>query len=1053
MNRFLALLLLLPVTLRADGVWTLRLEKALTFGKAAPADLELTLTERGGVFEPVVWGWTAQIPGQEHVGSVTGNTARLQVRLPINHDRSKDVTLGGLAEFTIELNGKSGTFTGKTTDANRPEVTEQLEKAWGWGFKPVGHAFMQPLIRNRLRAFLATSEVTGKVTATVAPLPVTMSAVTEHPRLLFRKSDLPEIRRRLETAEGRQIMAALEDMLDRQEKHGFAFFPPAVESMMFGVWAAGCGFKYQLTGDKKWANRAMGLGVGAMYGVYYYGGWWIHPYQIMGMALAYDLCYDAWPEDYRNMVYCFLFQNIRDLAMRHDETDLLGTRRVYRFANDQQQFRFDGVRDYGAQKLRAAAAIAALALRGDPVPVYRPAPLDTVRVIEPARDYTPWVSVPVVPFTSNKMPGEWLVNGPFRRGLVADPLAEIGGFANARPEEGTLVTHDGVKLDFRRYDPAGTMGEMQGPHIYPRNCNRFWTSSTGGGYYTGIELVKRWREQLGHGPGIEITIFTVLDNDRERVVQARPNWGWQSHGIRMWLNGVEVKDGELVRLKPGLYAWMCDVPVMGGYSNQGPHLREYGPRESADDMAAWHAAQVAFGDAASKGASEMDRNLSSLVHSVQRFMTEQIAPDGSGGWNDSIHETLFPFLLAYRNVTGNDLAAGTGVQEFFVQGLRARGQHWRNVTAQSLGLLPEKYKPVAVWQTGSGLSLRRPHEAIMALMTYPFGVAPQHPREQFALAASLPGHGLHQFASAWEGDKTFLVQFEHGASPMASPFAFGNIGITGLGRSWAPFHGKRYRWEEQFDLNKVSAHDHFHVQGGRVVHAELRPDGGGVVSVVADTFRKGEVVANTGGPGAHIVWDQKAKPQVRMLRSVAVDYSGACGAPALIVIADRVSGLTANSEKNWRLDLGGVADHAVLDAKTRTFTVGRSGPTMRGAVVLPATADCKLAPYGRDRGVAFVAQADRRITDRERAEKNYQRDVEKTKSTNTDTTILDFEKYLDRQDRAAVTSDTVFLVVLTLQEGPAPTVRTEAGKTSVGKVAIQFDGEKVVLAPASPPQL
>jgi hypothetical protein len=872
-----------------------------------------------------------------------------------------------------------------------------------------------------------------------------MVGAAEHPRLFFRQADLPALRERALTPAGQKIMAELADELDREQKYGFAFFPPAVEHMMFGVWAAGCGFQYQLTGDRQWAERAMELGVGAMYGVYYYGGWWIHPYQIMGMAIAYDLCYDAWPEDYRNMVHAFLFQNLSDLAGRTEAGELLGTRRIYRFANPQDRFKCESARDFGAQKLRMAAAIAALALRGDPVPMYKPPPLDAVHVIEPATDYTPWIGTPVLPFSDGQMPARWLVNGPFRRGLMPDPLVELGGMAKARPEEGTLVTHDGVKLDFRTYYPAGANAIADGPHIYPRDCNRFWGSSTGGGYYKGIELSKRWREQLGRHPGTDVTIFTVLHNDRERVVQALPNWRWNSHGIRMWLNGVEVKDGELVRLKPGLYPWMCHVPLMGGYANQGPHLREYTPATHAADLTAWKKAQAAFG----KDGGELDKNLEVLVESARQFMADQIAPDGSGGWNNAIHEVLLPFLLTYRHVTGKDLATGSGVGELFVQGLRTRTSswdwRWPNITMQSFGLLPDKYLPAAVWFTQqNGLGIRRPHEAIMALTTYPYGVAAEHPAKQFALAASLPGHGLHQFSSSWDATNGCLVQVEHAASPMASPFAFGNLGITGLGRTWVPFRGKAYRWEEQFRHNKVTAHDHFHVQGGRLVHSDLRADGSGVISIVADTFRKGEVAANTGGPGSHIVWDEQAKPVVRMLRSVAVDYSGACGAPALIVVADRISGLTANSEKNWRLDFGGAEEQTVLDAKTKTFVVGRNVkprpgetvPTLTGTVVLPADAEPRLVPYGKNREVALAVLADRRISDRERVEGG----------ASTEDAILEFDKHLDRQSRAEKKEDTVFLVVITLQPGKAPAVRPEAGKAIVGGVTVSFDGEKVVLA-------
>jgi hypothetical protein len=253
----------------------------------------------------------------------------------------------------------------------------------------------------------------------------------------------------------------------------------------------------------------------------------------------------------------------------------------------------------------------------------------------------------------------------------------------------------------------------------------------------------------------------------------------------------------------------------------------------------------------------------------------------------------------------------------------------------------------------------------------------------------------------------------------------------------------------------------------------LKPDGSGVVSIAADIFKRGEVKNKTGGPGQYVEWDDQAKPKVTMLRSVAVDYSGASGAPALIVVADKVTGLTALSEKNWHMDLGGVSDKFTLDKEKRAFSVvfprptkavqdGRDTPApanMKCTFVLPAILDLKGEGYGKDRGQAVRAQVDRRVGDRERTETSYNKKLNESgadtlkpgRSTGkTDDILFEFDKHLDKEDRASKADGTVYMAIITIQSETAPsvTVETDNGisKARIGKRLVWFDGEKVVLS-------
>lgn len=145
----------------------------------------------------------------------------------------------------------------------------------------------------------------------------------EHPRLIFRKSDIAALRKRAETVGGKAILEHLRRMLDG--KNGdtlptvFNEVPPdnhdQTPSMPLGsftTWhCAGYGLLYQVTGDAKYAalsRQAVQLCFDGKIDVDNRYSWFM-PGTVMragslltGIALAYDLCYDAWPEDFRKKV-------------------------------------------------------------------------------------------------------------------------------------------------------------------------------------------------------------------------------------------------------------------------------------------------------------------------------------------------------------------------------------------------------------------------------------------------------------------------------------------------------------------------------------------------------------------------------------------------------------------------------------------------------------------------------------------------------------------------------------------------------------------------------
>ncbi len=152
-------------------------------------------------------------------------------------------------------------------------------------------------------------------------------AAGEHPRLLFRKEDLPALRERAGTPEGKLLVERLRRQLNGSDGESM---PPAEnprrgkqpdgsgdfeKTAPPGAYtyshAAGFGLLYRLTGDKKYAELGRKCMEKALDGVrdvdnrYSFrqptGALRAGP-SLGWTALGYDLCYDGWEEGFRMKV-------------------------------------------------------------------------------------------------------------------------------------------------------------------------------------------------------------------------------------------------------------------------------------------------------------------------------------------------------------------------------------------------------------------------------------------------------------------------------------------------------------------------------------------------------------------------------------------------------------------------------------------------------------------------------------------------------------------------------------------------------------------------------
>lgn len=1015
-----------------------------------------------------VWGFTPITPGQEHLGRVTSHTIKedtieLNIALPINHNRERPCIIGGTAEITLKLTRSgeklSGTFTVNSKDAVSPEAIRTLEDAWGFGETIGGQDWEKPLIRNRMERHLASGATTGEVNGTVTRNPLLEGTLNlgagEHPRLLFRKADVEKLRQRAATPEGQKIINEMKALLTLAEEKGFAFHN-AAEAGMGNMYAAGYGLLYQLTGDKQYAAKAKAWVTANFYGAYWYGGWHIHSYTLAGTALTYDLCYDAWDQDFRDMIYCYLEQNIRHLAMRHDPHDFLKSNERFVFANDQSTFNIKSVRDGYANKFRASAAMAALALGNDPVPAYKPVPFADVPTIEPQAE-EPWVGVPVVKFTSDKMPYDWLINGPFKRGEQDKILEKGGGFAAARPEPGDVLMSDGVAVDWRRYEPSGVaVGHTGSPTIYARVCSRYWASATGGGYNPGITLMRKWAtEQTQRGVAHNIAIYTVIHNDRERIVQACPNWRSRTSGCRMWISGREVKDGDLVRLKPGYYPLMVDVPVVGGYSAQSPKLREYTQREYDKD-AALYAKAIEANRGDDPATNQMLRNTMVLARSLQRYMAADI---GADGWGVSdVQESLLPFVATLRHVTGVDMSKGAPLEKLLPLATRMRGhadaRTYDYMVSQGVSFFPAEEQPIARWYLDTySLGIRRPFDAVMALAQHPIGVTPESPEKRFKRASMFAGYDVHAFRSGWSGGKDVLVTIDGTGAGFNSPHVAGNLMIHGLGRHWVlPRDGERFGHANVFAVKD------FIPAGTKTLAAVHNADGSGAVTLQVDDFR--EVKFSDNGKQ----WTLgKANRDLAVTRAFGVDYSGKAGAPVLVVIADTIAG-AAYREKIWRFDVGnigfGKTDPERFSTKGNSFVVRFAKPNdrmpeyegnaqMNVNFIGPGVFEYDTRSYNKE-GTMFIVEAKLERETRE-TEKVGKKGVGELSGTGMHDELMgDIKKKEEIEKRKFAPPITVWTVI-TVQAGAAPAI-THTGDgdkavLTIGEQTVRLENNKIVFSP------
>ncbi|MGK7950568.1 MAG: hypothetical protein AB4368_17750 [Xenococcaceae cyanobacterium] len=289
--------------------------------------------------------------------------------------------------------------------------------------------------------------------------------------------------------------------------------------------------------------------------------------------------------------------------------------------------------------------------------------------------------------------------------------------------------------------------------------------------------------------------------------------------------------------------------------------------------------------------------------------------------------TIIPFLQAYKNVVGEELAPDKTkwflphyIMRFVERdeelAIPAYGRHrlspQGSLFALGLPLVPEKFLPGVmkfferyfVADGSFGIDRSFPHIAAYALLGYQDDISPANPLEIFGNVLIDRQKGFYVFRDRWQDDRDFVASIYLKQEPLRGSWSFpdeGSFRIWGLGHRWAKAGISKARKENENVLVRQTDI----TPGAKPIYVETKPDGSGIVSLVQDNW----------------------------LRSFAVDYTRKSGTPGLFVVVDRLELQTENDflPKTWLMHTEGK-----VSIGDDTFTIeSPEGKTLQGTFISP----------------------------------------------------------------------------------------------------------------------
>ena len=381
---------------------------------------------------------------------------------------------------------------------------------------------------------------------------------------------------------------------------------------------------------------------------------------------------------------------------------------------------------------------------------------------------------------------------------------------------------------------------------------------------------------------------------------------------------------------------------------------------------------------------------------IMRYFQYAIGDRGLGTEGDHyttepLRLSIFPFLQAYRNVKGIDLAPSKTqwfLPHFISRSLVADnelvisgyGRHRLSPPPSFYGiglpLVDPELLPGVIWFLEQyatepyryGISEELPISAIYALQGYPTTQNPQNPAQIWDLVLADDRKGFYSFRNQWQDKSDIVASIYLKQELLRASWSFpdaGSFRIAGLGHLWAVAGASEPEPEnENIVLNAKT-----NQQGAELFYFQAEQDGSGVVSLEKQNW----------------------------LRSFAVDYSKTSTSPGLFAIVDRFETKeTADFQaKTWTMHVTGK-----VTINNNSFTVeAPSGATLQGTFVSP-------------QGIQLSHVSD------------------------------------DESSKIEARGINNFFIVMSLQNGSPPDVKIDGNglnaKATIGKQTIRFNGSNIV---------
>lgn len=786
-----------------------------------------------------------------------------------------------------------------------------------------GKAFGEPVSGTVRGVFLPAAD----------PLPGFRAAQRgQHPRLLFQESDLPALRERAQTEFGREALAR---------------FPES---------AVGLGMLHQLHGDAQYAERAMEAvkvhmadhdGGDKSIRHRFYG------YRLEQVALTYDLCYHAWPEDFR--------ANVQDYMTTM-------ARRMHRERGAWTQYvQWNHENAYTAAMIYSGV-IGMLTVADLPGEAPATPSPPEVEVLAP-KDWTLDIEVPQVELEPGLMPANVWYSGPLSQ------------------EQHRAFLESGGDLTSLEFDPDAVRTLARDTETRGIERNRH----TGNHYAI---CVNRASDTAFDSWNIFAARWQVAEAG---VYHYESNHG----GVVPFLNGERVDNSTLLRLEPGEYSLVLAAPMGRPNPWAGvfvrPTLRPVEDAEvaemQADKNESYARAMVFYRQAKAdwEQLGGVDPSVSSLLRDAlfwfRRYEETVFGAAGSHVGSTSSLALEGPALMAttYRNVTGKALARDNGFaywlprklmafswdasgrevhQDFFgradfqTMGYQDRRDNRGLLLASMFPAIAPAFQPAAWWlwqQSGDPLAAQSVPRAnrlveaghpgtsynsipVYAFLHAPLDMTAQPPAEILPRNWHDPITGDFIFRNGFENERDVVLQMTAQQVPnRAGGGTAGAFALRGLGHNWTTdlrvsMENVGGRDEQPVVLTMNPAQ--YRSGTGRVLNARTFADGSGVVRMDltetyrvrakdGDAFKQARDNSGVIYPGAFA--DEEG--EISAHRSILVDYSGDAGVPAVLIIHDKLAGVedpfwswplgihAQNRRSEWRPEGGRTPDTRVEVAK------------------------------------------------------------------------------------------------------------------------------------------